>query len=216
MNFCFLLVKLRSSPRERCDRLRGPNGRLHFPGSVSAFLLQWAKGDSKALEALTPLVYDELRPAGRYHLQRQRLNHTIPSADLVNEIYLRLADEKSLQVVDRAHFVSLAAQLMRWILVDYERNRGLPSVAAGKRGSLSTPASCRRDRRICSMWPCLPLTKPFAIWPSSILSRVRSSNGEISIEETAEVLQTSSITVKHRWASARDWFRHETTRSVHT
>jgi RNA polymerase sigma factor (TIGR02999 family) len=93
------------------------------PGQVTGLLVQWGKGDRKALEAMLPLVYDELRRQARYHLKRERPNHTLQSAALINEVYVRLAEGESLQVENRGHFVGIAAQLMRWILVDYERKR---------------------------------------------------------------------------------------------
>ena len=102
---------------------------------VTDLLLQWGRGDRKALEAVLPIVYAELRRKARYHLQKQRPNHTLQSAALVHEVYLRLADEQALQAENRAHFVGIAAQLMRWILVDYERNR----LASKRGGGLTRP-----------------------------------------------------------------------------
>ena len=103
------------------------------PSHVSELLLHWGNGDRKALEAILPLVYNELRRLARYHLQQQRPNHTLQTTALVHEAYLRLAQEKSPHVENRAHFLGIAAQLMRWILVDYERNR-----RAAKRGAGAT------------------------------------------------------------------------------
>src|ERR1700681_997258 len=97
---------------------------------VSELLLNWGNGDRKALEAILPLVYEELRQLARYQLHQQRPNHTLQTTALVHEAYLRLAEQKSLRVENRAHFLGIAAQLMRWILVDYERSR-----RAAKRGA---------------------------------------------------------------------------------
>src|SRR5580700_2695867 len=83
---------------------------------VSELLLHWGNGDRKALEAILPLVYDELRRLARANLRQQRPNHTLQTTALVHEAYLRLAGEKSPQVQNRAHFLGIAAQLMRWIL----------------------------------------------------------------------------------------------------
>lgn len=97
---------------------------------VTELLLHWGKGDRKALEAILPLVYNELRNLARYHLRQQRPHHTLQTTALVHEAYLRLAEQRPLQVESRAHFLGIAAQLMRWILVDYERSR-----RAAKRGA---------------------------------------------------------------------------------
>lgn len=102
--------------------------------TVSELLLHWGNGDRQALEAILPLVYNELRRLARHMLQQQRPNHTLQATALVHEAYLRLAEEKSLQVKDRVHFLGVAAQLMRWILVDYERKR-----RAAKRGANAVP-----------------------------------------------------------------------------
>jgi RNA polymerase sigma factor (TIGR02999 family) len=97
---------------------------------VSELLLHRGNGDRNALEAILPLVYNELRRLARYHLQQQRPNHALQTTALVHEAYLRLAHENSPHIESRAHFLGMAAQLMRWILVDYERNR-----RAAKRGA---------------------------------------------------------------------------------
>jgi RNA polymerase sigma factor (TIGR02999 family) len=108
----------------------GPNLGPTPSREVSELLLHWGNGDRKALEAILPLVYNELRRLARANLRQQRPNHTLQTTALVHEAYLRLAGEKSVHVENRAHFLGIAAQLMRWILVDYERNR-----RASKRGA---------------------------------------------------------------------------------
>jgi RNA polymerase sigma factor (TIGR02999 family) len=82
---------------------------------VSELLRHWGNGDRKALEEILPLVYAELRQLARYHLHQQRPNHTLQSTALVHEVYLRLAAQKSIRIENRAHFLGVAAQLMRWI-----------------------------------------------------------------------------------------------------
>src|SRR5260370_37660314 len=125
------IIPAANSPR--ADRAEAQPVALEPSSPVSELLLPWGNGDRKALEAILPLVYNELRRLARYHLQRQRPNHTLQTTALVHEAYLRLAQEKSPQVENRAHFLGIAAQLMRWILVDYERNR-----RAAKRGAGAT------------------------------------------------------------------------------
>jgi RNA polymerase sigma factor (TIGR02999 family) len=182
-------------------------------GSVSAFLIQWGKGDKRALEALIPIVYDELRRIARYHLNRQRGNHTLQSAALVNEVYLRLAAEQSLQLADRAHFVGVASQLMRWILVDYEKTR-----RAAKRGGGS--AHLTLDGSICSTRSKQPEEIDLLALDQALtkLSKLDSQQSQIvelryfgglSIEDTSAFLGISPTSVKRGWSSARAWLLRE-------
>jgi RNA polymerase sigma factor (TIGR02999 family) len=85
---------------------------------VSELLIRWKAGDQEALEALVPLVYKELRDIARYHLRRERPDHTLQSAALVHEAYLRLVDHRPFDSENRAHFLAVASRLMRQILVD--------------------------------------------------------------------------------------------------
>ena len=176
---------------------------------ISDVLLHWGKGDQKALEAMLPLVYDELRRLARYHLRQQRPNHTLQTTALVHEAYLRLADETSLHVQSRAHFFGIAAQLMRWILVDYERNR-----RAAKRGAGVTRitldqsvASPQRDVDLLALDEALDRLAKLDSQQSQIIE-LRYFGG-LSIEDTSEFLGISPATVKRSWASARAWLLRE-------
>jgi len=180
---------------------------------VSELLVQWGQGDRKALDAVLPLVYTELRRQARYHLRRQRSNHTLQSAALVHEVYLRLAEEESLQVENRIHFVGIAAQLMRWILVDYERNR-----RAAKRGAgvarltldhnMASPGS-RQERYVDLLALDEALTRLAKLdSQQSQIIELRYFGG-LSIEDTSEFLGISPATVKRSWASARAWLLRE-------
>jgi RNA polymerase sigma factor (TIGR02999 family) len=182
-------------------------------GKISEILQQWGTGDRHALESLVPLVYDELRRLARHQLHQQRPNHTLQSAALVNEAYLRLAEEPSLQVVNRAHFVGIAAQLMRWILVDYERRR-----RASKRGSGTAYITLDenilapriRESQIIDL-----LALDQALGRLAKLDAQQSQIvelryfGGLSIEDTSEFLGISVTTVKRSWASARVWLLRE-------
>jgi RNA polymerase sigma factor (TIGR02999 family) len=103
---------------------------------LDELFVNWGNGDKETLNEILPLIYNELRRLARYHLRQQRPNHTLQTTALVHEAYLRLAQEKSLVVGNRTHFLGVAGQLMRWILVDYERKR-----RTSKRGSGATSLS---------------------------------------------------------------------------
>ncbi len=103
---------------------------------VTRLLADWAKGDQKALDALTPLVYNELRQLAASYLRRERQGHTLQPTALVHEAYLRLVDQTIPPLQDRSHFFGVAARLMRQILVDHARRR-----QAGKRAGSKVKVS---------------------------------------------------------------------------
>jgi RNA polymerase sigma factor (TIGR02999 family) len=182
---------------------------------VSEILVQWGRGNRKALETLLPLVYSELRRLAHYHLRQQRPNHTLQTTALVHEAYLRLARENSPHVENRAHFLGIAAQLMRWILVDYERNR-----RAAKRGawatrlalddSIAAPHSPDQEVDLLALDEALDRLAKLDSQQSQIIE-LRYFGG-LSIEDTSEFLGISPATVKRSWASARAWLLREMSR----
>jgi len=190
----------------------GPNVGPNPSREVSELLLHWGNGDRKALEAILPLVYNELRRLARASLRQQRSNHTLQTTALVHEAYLRLAGEKSPQVQNRAHFLGIAAQLMRWILVDYERNR-----RASKRGAGLTRitldqsiAAPRRHVDLLALDEALDRLAELDVQQSQIIE-LRYFGG-LSIEDTSEFLGISPASVKRSWASARAWLLREMNR----
>jgi RNA polymerase sigma factor (TIGR02999 family) len=176
---------------------------------VSELLLHWGNGDRKALEAILPLVYNELRRLARSKLRQQRPNHTLQTTALVHEAYLRLAEETSLHVKNRAHFLGIAAQLMRWILVDYERNRRAAKRGAGVTLLTLDPsvASPQRDVDLLALDEALDRLGKLDSQQGQIIE-LRYFGG-LSIEDTSEFLGISPATVKRSWASARAWLRRE-------
>jgi RNA polymerase sigma factor (TIGR02999 family) len=172
---------------------------------VTELLVKWREGDPKALEALMPLVYKELRAMAHRSLRRERSDHTLQSAALVHEAYLRLADQKPLDAQNRAHFAAMAARLMREILVDYARARG-----AAKRG-----ANCRVEMNEALATPKKQGVDVLAL--DDVLNDLEVMDeqqsrivelrffGGLTIEETACVLQISPATVKRDWSVAKAW-----------
>jgi len=189
---------------------------LEPPSPVSELLLHWGSGDRKALEAILPLVYNELRRLARYHLRQQRPNHTLQTTALVHEAYLRLAGEKSLRVENRTHFLGIAAQLMRWILVDYERNRRAAKRGAGVSRLTLDPniasPGWRQERAVdlLALDEALDRLANLDSQQSQIIE-LRYFGG-LSIEDTSEFLGISPATVKRSWASARAWLLREMSR----
>jgi RNA polymerase sigma factor (TIGR02999 family) len=177
---------------------------------VSEFLVNWGQGDQDAREALIPLVYGELRRLARHYLRGERPDHTLQSAALVNEAYLRLVRQEPPQWQNRAHFFGVAAQLMRQILVDHARNR-----QAGKRGAgvprltLGPEIALPQKREIDLVALDDALNRLARLDPQqSRLIELRFFGG-LSIEETSEVLSISPATVKREWATARAWLQRD-------
>lgn len=177
---------------------------------VSKLLVNWRDGDEGAREALIPLVYEELRRLARRHLRRERPDHTLQSAALVNEAYLRLVRQHQPQWQNRAHFFGVAAQLMRHILVDHARNRGAAKRGAGApRLALDAEVALPQERDVDLVTLDDALNQLAALDPQQ--SRVVELRffGGLSIEETSIVLGISPATVKREWATARAWLRRE-------
>jgi RNA polymerase sigma factor (TIGR02999 family) len=180
---------------------------------VSELLLHWGNGDRKALEAILPLVYKELRRLAHYQLQQQRSNHTLQTTALVHEAYLRLAQEKSLEVENRTHFLGIAAQLMRWILVDYERKRRAAKRGAGVTHLTLDPNVAHpqnQDVDLLALDEALSRLAKLDSQQSQIIE-LRYFGG-LSIEDASKFLGISPATVKRSWASARAWLLREMSR----
>ncbi len=188
------------------------------PGSsaqISLLLADWGHGDEAARDALIPLIYKELRRIARQRLWRERPDHTLQSAALVNEAYLRLVRQEPQEWQNRAHFFGVAAQMMRHILVDHARNR-----LAAKRGAGAPRLSLDAEIGV----PQKPEVDLVAL--DDALNRLTSLDpqqgriielrffGGLSIEETAVVMGISPATVKREWATARAWLQRELKKDV--
>ncbi len=180
-------------------------------GDISALLRAWTGGDQIALDRLTPIVYDELRRLARHYMRGERAGHTLQSTALVNEAYLRLVDCERMHWQDRAHFFAVAAQMMRRILVDHARRRNLKRGGAVAHISLEEAAtvSGRPDQNLVALDDAM---EAFAkIDPRKVrVVELRFFSG-LSVEETAEVLAISPVTVMRDWSSAKAWLHREIT-----
>lgn len=172
---------------------------------ITELLIGWNQGDKGALDRLMPLVYDELRNVARHHLAAED-THSLESAALVNETYLRLVDQQRVEWRNRAHFFAISARMMRRILVDHARQR-----RAAKRGG---------DRPTLSLDPSLGLPERKDLDVVALdealgnLSRLDPQQarvielrffGGLTIEETSEALNISPATVTRDWVTAKAW-----------
>jgi len=212
---CFQLIDFRAA-QGYCDAKLGDRANLGaccltpVPSHrITEILATLREGDQEALKSLVPLVYDELRRLARFHLNRERRDHTLQSTALVNEAYLRLAGRDQ-HFQNRAHFFAIASQLMRQILVDYARRH-----RANKRGagvclltldrSVALPQT--RNVDVVALDRALNNLARFDPQQSRIVE-LRFFGG-LSIDETSEVLGVSPATVKRDWATARVWLHRE-------
>ena len=180
-------------------------------GEVSGLLRAWCAGDQEALEKLTPIVYDELRRLARRYMNRERAGHSLQTTALVNEAYLRLVDYNRMRWQNRAHFFAVSAQLMRRILVDHarrhnlKRGKGVPHVSVENAAVISA-APAEGLVALDDALKTLALTDP----RKAQVVELRFFAG-LSVEETAEVLKVSCITVMRDWSTAKAWLYREIT-----
>jgi len=180
-----------------------------LPNDVSALLRAWTAGDQRALERLTPIVYDELHRLAHYYLKREQACHSLQTTALVNEAYLRLVDYKRMQWQDRAHFMATAAQAMRRILVDQARRRNAKRGANAEHVSIDAEAVIGADRSedFVALDDALNALATRAPRKAKVVE-LRFFGG-LSVDETAEVLCVSPITVIREWKSAKAWLYRE-------
>ena len=178
--------------------------------SITQLLAKWGSGDKAALDALIPLVYDELRRLAASYLRRKAGPHTIQATALVHEAYVRLADQSSISMENRAQFYGLAAKVMRDILVDHARRRH-----AAKRGGDQLRLSLTEAERfghkpeveliaLDDALKVLAATNP----QHSRVVELRFFGG-LTIEETSQVMSLSHATTERHWSFARAWLRRE-------
>ena len=180
---------------------------------ITELLLAWRNGQSGALERLTPLVYQELQKLARAYLRSERAGHSLQTADLVNEAYLRLIVAEQLPWQNRAHFYGICAQLMRRILVDFARAR-----LSEKRGGAATQLALDEALTLDAPQNADLVALDDALTDLAKLSERQSKVvelrffGGLSEPEIAEVLQVSTRTVSNDWHLARAWLLRELSR----
>jgi RNA polymerase sigma factor (TIGR02999 family) len=177
---------------------------------VTELLVQWSRGDDAALAELTPLVYEQLHRVAHYHLSGQRSGHTLQTTALVNEAYLRLADQTNPRWQNRAHFFAVAARAMRQILVSYARSQ-----QAQKRGGGVFKVDLDEAALVSPQESKEIIELHEAMEQLSALDRRKAQVvelkyfGGLNYEEIAEVLKISRITVRRDWEFAKVWLYTE-------
>lgn len=176
---------------------------------VTALLQKWSDGDAEALEQLTPVIYSELHRIAKRYMNRERDGHTLQTTALVNEAYMRLIDWKTAKWENRAHFFGVSAQLMRRILVDFARKRPKINEEAVRYVSLeeALTISTEKDADLVALDEALTTLAKFDERKAKIVEL--KFFGGLNVEETAEVLKISGITVMREWQKAKAWLYRE-------
>jgi RNA polymerase sigma factor (TIGR02999 family) len=177
---------------------------------VTDLLVQWSEGDDAALAELTPLVYDELRRLAHQQMGGQRRDHTLQTTALVNEAYLRLADQTNPRWQNRAHFFAVAARAMRQILVSYARSQ-----QSQKRGGHAVKVdldeaalvSPEESKEIIDLHEALEQLSALDSRKAQVVEL--KYFGGLNYYEIAEVLKISRVTVRRDWEFAKVWLYTE-------
>jgi RNA polymerase sigma factor (TIGR02999 family) len=187
-----------------------PAQRLTTP-EITEMLRAWSNGGSAPSDEVFPMLYDELRKRAHSFLRRERAGHTLQTTALINETYIKLCEQRSIEWESRAHFFAICATLMRRILVDYAKSRGRAKRGGG---ALHLP--------IDELMVAVPNADGFELLALdralSALAKMDPQQARIvelryfsgfSIDDTAHVLEISPSTVKREWRAAKAWLRHE-------
>lgn len=178
---------------------------------LTGLLIEWRQGDEAALDKLTPLVYDEIRRIAHRYIVRERDGHTLQTTALVNEAYIRLAGGQNVAWQNRSHFFAVTAQVMRHILIDHARRRNyvkhggevrqvaFDEAVAGETSLMSQP----RAAELLALDEALAELAKLDERKSRVVE-LRYFGG-LSLDETAEVLEVSQMTVRRDWRAAKAW-----------
>ncbi len=179
---------------------------LPSKAEVTQLLKAWSEGDDAALEQLTPVVENELHRIAHRCMAREKPGHILQSAALVNEVYLRIVDIQSVSWQDRTHFFAMCARLMRRILTDYARSQN-----SLKRGGGAVHLSLDEDLLVTSENQADIISLDEALTQFA-LTYPRQSQvvelrffGGLEVEEVAETLKISAVTVRRDWKFAKSW-----------
>ena len=177
---------------------------------VTELLVDWSNGDQSALDELLPLVHAELCKLAHHLMSSERPDHTLQTTALVNEAYLRLAAQNNTRWQNRAHFFAIAAQLMRRTLIDHARSHQYAKRGGGAQKIPLDEATALNPERAAEM-----VALDEALQDLSAIDARKGHVvelryfGGLSVEETAEVLKVSPVTVMRDWSIAKAWLRRE-------
>ena len=184
---------------------------VSYMGDVAVLLDRWQHGDKSALDEMLPTLYDELRRLARIYLSRERPDHTLQTTELVHEAYMRLVGQRQVDWRNRAHFLGIAAQVIRRVLLHHAENRSAQKRGAfGNRVTLDSALECvEREATVDILTLNAALDRLDGVDARQAKIVELRVFGGLTVEETAEVLDLSPATVKREWSVARLWLRKE-------
>ena len=195
------------------------NAQATSKKEITAMLRAWGASGEQAPDELIRAVYGELHRQARFQLRRERPNHTLETAALINEAYLKLVEQRSVKWQDRDHFFALASKLMRRVLVDHARTkhrlkRGGHEVPADLDDALTVAGSNEVDVNVLALDEALGRLAELDERQVKIVE-LRYFGG-LEVTQTAKVLNISTATVKREWAIAKAWLKQEISRGTAT
>ena len=183
------------------------------PNEITQLLISWSRGDGTAMNQLIPLVEVELRRLAKHYMGRENPGHTLQTSALINEAYIRLIDQQSVQWKDRAHFFAVSAQIMRHILIDHARSHRSAKRGGGARKIPLDELEAVSDQRATELLALDDALNTLAVLDprKSQMIELRFFGG-LSIEETAEAMGISPMTITREWRLAKAWLHREMNR----
>lgn len=175
---------------------------------LTELLREWSAGDPKGRDRLMGMVYEPLRAIAERQLVRESAGHTLQPTALVNELYVRFAEQRRVDWRDRVHFFAVAAHVMRRILVDHARRK-----KSEKRGGAAVPLTIDKAVEVCAAQDFdivaldLALERLAELFPQQARIVELRFYGGLTLDETAEALAISAATVSREWTMARAWLR---------
>jgi RNA polymerase sigma factor (TIGR02999 family) len=181
---------------------------------ATELLAAWSNGDESAFDQLVPLVHQELHALARRYMRRERSDHTLQATALVNEAYIRLIDVNRVQWQNRTHFLAVAAQTMRRILVEFARQRRRQKRGGDAlRVTMDDGMEIAEDNSADLVALSDALTALATFDPRMSQAVELRFFGGLTVQETAEVLHVSPETVMRDWKTAKAWLLRELSRS---
>ena len=184
------------------------------PDNLTGSLRAWQDGDDSALDYVTPLVYDEIRRMAHRLMKRERNGHTLNTTALVNEAYVRLIDEREVHWANRSHFFAFLGRVMRHVLIDYARRRlYLKHAGEGRKVPLeeATLMTTERAKELVALDDALAQLREIDPRKAEVVE-LRYFGG-LDLEETANALGVSTMTVRRDWRAAKAWLYREVSRA---
>lgn len=180
------------------------------PPGITQLLTRWSSGDNAALDELIPLIYPELRRLARAYMGRENAAHTLQTSALINEAYLRLANQQSIEWQNRTHFFAVAAQVMRHILVDHARRYRSDKRGGGAEHIQLDDVAVVCDERAAELIALDDALNRLAGIDArkSQIVELRFFGG-LTVEETAEVMNLAPITIMREWRAVKAWLGRE-------